>query len=218
MRIIRKLQIALCLVVILTSDVGGVRFQNATLVETSSSIPLIRAKNGPIKIRPKNPGGMKVPYMGIRILNNLDQTDEEPVVLAPFPEEPILLAESEAKEDVAEIIPPKIIPGLVALSPDPVKTLAAEKPPISKMIYWVQLASLRTELQAKEEWERIKIEHSIIVKGLNLTVSRADLGTKGIFYRLLVGPLPDKFTAQEFCLSAKVYKIACLIHRSSPLS
>jgi hypothetical protein len=81
-----------------------------------------------------------------------------------------------------------------------------------KTIYRVQIASVKSEREAKEEWKRLKSKFPVLLRRLNLTVARVDLGLKGVFYRLLIGPLPDKSAAKEFCQSAKERKIACQIH------
>ena len=46
---------------------------------------------------------------------------------------------------------------------------------------------------------------------LSLNVVRADLGPKGIFYRLRAGPLADKATARALCQVLAKKKVGCLV-------
>jgi hypothetical protein len=190
---------------ILISGVGGYLLYNTTTEAPPNGIPLIRAEEEPIKTKPENPGGMDVPNLGVEVLN--PDKFNTAVVLGPPPEEPALLPETPTTEDVAGIIqpPPLSEPGL-EINPVPTETTDLET------TYRVQIASVKSEWEAKDEWKRLKLRYPILLQRLNLSVARVDLGEKGVFYRLLIGPLPNKAAANEFCLSAKNRKLACLIH------
>jgi hypothetical protein len=188
------------------AGIGGY-FLHGTATELHSNIrPLIRAPEGPIKSRPKFRGGMKVPYMGVEVLNS--PNTDAPVFLKPLPEEPILFPETPTAEDVAGIKRPT--PSLI---PDAVEKPAHDVIKKSETIYRVQIASVKSVLEANQEWKRLNSKYPILLRRLKLTVTRVDLNEKGVFFRLLIGPLPDKSAAKEFCRLAKNRKIACLIHR-----
>jgi hypothetical protein len=190
---------------ILISGVSGYLLYNTTMEPPPKVTPIIRAANGPIKSKPSSPGGMKVPHIGVEVLNPLNTNT--PVFMAPSPEEPILFPETPTVADMAGIIqpPPLSAPGL-EINPVPAETTDL------KTTYRVQIASVKSEWEAKDEWKRLKRRYPVLLQQLNLSVARADLGEKGIFYRLLIGPFPGKAAANEFCLSAKKRKLACLIH------
>jgi hypothetical protein len=190
---------------IIFSGVGGYLLYNTTTEAQPNAVPIIRAVDEPIKSKPEIPGGMNVPNLGVEILN--PPNANKPVVLGPSPEEPILFPETPTPEDVAGIIQPPPLS-----EPDAIITPAPAKIPKLNTIFRVQIASVKSEREAKEEWKRLKSKYPVLLRRLNLTVARVDLGLKGVFYRLLIGPLSDKFAAKEFCQSAKERKIACLVH------
>jgi cell division septation protein DedD len=193
---------------VLISGIGGYLLYNTTTEAPPNIIPLIRAVEEPIKSKPKIPGGMNVPNLDVEVLN--PSNFDKPVVLGPSPEEPILFLETPTAEDVAGIIqPPPLSEPKAVVTPAPAEILKLNT------TYRVQIASVKSEREAKAEWERFKSKYPVLLRKLNLTVARVDLDEKGVFYRLLIGPLPDKSAAKKFCQSAKERKIACLIHMTT---
>ncbi len=79
--------------------------------------------------------------------------------------------------------------------------------------YFVQLASVRSDDSARKEWTRLRKANSELFDDLALDVRRADLGDRGIFYRIRVGPFPNRATAQDMCAQIKAAKLACLVVR-----
>ncbi|MCH7554784.1 MAG: hypothetical protein IIC08_02105, partial [Proteobacteria bacterium] len=69
---------------------GWLAYERITAIDPSAP-PLIRADDGPIKIRPKDPGGMAVPDQDKLIYQTLDGGVVEETVerLLPPPEEPL---------------------------------------------------------------------------------------------------------------------------------
>jgi len=58
--------------------------------------------------------------------------------------------------------------------------------------YFVQLASVKSDQGARKEWSRLQKAHSELFDDLPLDVQRADLGDRGIFYRIRIGPFPNR--------------------------
>jgi cell division septation protein DedD len=75
----------------------------------------------------------------------------------------------------------------------------------------IQLAAVKTEQGARQEWGRMQKVHPDLLSDMNLTVQRADLGTKGIYYRIQAGPLPDRTTAEDVCAELKASQQPCLV-------
>lgn len=75
----------------------------------------------------------------------------------------------------------------------------------------VQLASLPSEAAAWEAWKHISGKYSAQVTGLTAMVESADLGTKGIFYRVQTGPFATVAAAQERCSAMKAAGLDCLV-------
>ena len=42
-------------------------------------------------------------------------------------------------------------------------------------------------------------------------LQRADLGERGIFFRMQTGPFPNRATAQDMCLQLKAAKLDCIV-------
>jgi cell division septation protein DedD len=79
--------------------------------------------------------------------------------------------------------------------------------------YFVQLASVKSDEGARKEWLRLKKAHPELFGDLELAVQRADLGDRGIFYRIRTGPFPNRATAQDMCAQIKATKLGCLVVR-----
>ncbi len=80
--------------------------------------------------------------------------------------------------------------------------------------YFVQLASVKSDQSARQEWLRLQKVHPILFDDLALVVQRADLGDRGIFYRIRTGPFPNRATAQDICAQIKAAKLGCLVVRN----
>ena len=57
-------------------------------------------------------------------------------------------------------------------------------PALSAGDYFVQLASVKSDQSARKEWVRLQKVHAELLGDLALDVQRADLGDRGIFYRI----------------------------------
>jgi cell division septation protein DedD len=79
--------------------------------------------------------------------------------------------------------------------------------------YFVQLASVKSDQSARQEWTRLQKVHPALFDDLALDVQRADLGDRGIFYRIRTGPFPNRATAQDMCAQIKAAKLDCLVVR-----
>jgi hypothetical protein len=77
----------------------------------------------------------------------------------------------------------------------------------------VQVASARSEIKAKSEWERVVRQAPELFKGRDPFYTLADLGPKGEYHRLSVGPFSNLKERQDFCAAIVLMKIGCLKHR-----
>lgn len=76
--------------------------------------------------------------------------------------------------------------------------------------YLLQLGAYRSEKEASAAWSRINVKTGRLIDGHNKIVTRADLGAKGVFYRLRVGPFRDKNAALSLCNQLKSKSQACM--------
>jgi len=78
----------------------------------------------------------------------------------------------------------------------------------------VQIASHRRQVDALAEFAGLKRRHPDVIGNYKPSIQRADLGDRGIYYRLRIGPLASKADAANFCESLKTAgKNDCLIRR-----
>lgn len=254
-------------------------------------VPVVRADSTPIKVRPKDPGGMAVPdrdklvYKRMngesappsgmeRLLPPAEEPAPVPAVPRPnamaeapqpaqAPAQPMAAAEAPAAPlppaatqpppaaqpapQVAAAPTPPPIPNTptspvkdgapVSLAPKPLQTSpapAAEptrpktQAPVSAAkstapaatrgaapsaasanAYRIQLGAVRSDAAARKEWQRLKTRHKDVLGGLALSVVRADLGAKGVYYRLRAGPFADRDRAAAACGKLKADKVPC---------
>ena len=77
----------------------------------------------------------------------------------------------------------------------------------------VQIGAVKTDSEAKREGERLKRQHTDVLGPLQLSVHRADLGSKGVFYRIQLGPLASADAAGDVCKKLSARKVGCLVVR-----
>jgi SPOR domain len=79
-------------------------------------------------------------------------------------------------------------------------------------VFRIQIASVRVEDQAQADWFRLVQLHRDLLAGLQMTVSKADLGPeKGVFYRIRAGEFGDRGAAERLCLDLKARGVSCLV-------
>lgn len=79
--------------------------------------------------------------------------------------------------------------------------------------YVLQLASVKSEAAALGEWRRLQKAHRGLLGDMDLDVQSADLGDKGVFYRIQTGPFPNQATAEDFCWQLRAENQDCLVLR-----
>jgi hypothetical protein len=186
-------------------------------------VPLIRADERPTKIKPENPGGMEVPDRDKLIYTQKRAAVEH---LLPPPEKPMPrpTAPSAAARS-ASPQPPPAPAGAGAANPAPLAPsqppagkppakaeVAAAKPATAQKTGGarIQLASVRSEEAARQEWDRLKRANPDLLGSVSATFVRADLGEKGVFYGLQTAPIAD---AERVCGELKRRNVGCIIAR-----
>ncbi len=77
--------------------------------------------------------------------------------------------------------------------------------------YLVQLAAFRSEDAAAVEWSRATSALPEAFIGAQKSVQRADLGARGVFYRLRAGAFRTRRDASAFCDALKAEGRACIV-------
>jgi hypothetical protein len=80
--------------------------------------------------------------------------------------------------------------------------------------YVVQVSSQRSEADAQASYRVLQARHPDLLKGHSSFVQRADLGSRGVYYRAMVGPFASAEQAGQLCTSLKAAGAQCLVHRN----
>lgn len=131
---------------------------------------------------------------------------------APFEADPVRPYVAEQAAPIAVPAPPPPPPRIAAVAPPPAPPPAATQPGKTGGAWRVQLASVRSEAEAQAEWRRLSGRHGDVLKGLSLQVARADLGAKGVYYRVQ-GAGTDEAGAREVCAKLAVLSVGCVVVR-----
>ena len=224
-------------------------------------VPLIRADEKPIKIKPDTPGGLVVPNQDKTVYDrvspgSVQQGPEKllpppplPQIPPPTPPQPPQPVPQAATPSVptapttgapANPPPAASTPPAVATAPTPAPTMGeppkpgpetltppapgappapAAQPPQNQSIanlidtlsgHRIQLASVRTEEQAKATWARLQQSNGDVLGNLTMRAVRVDLGDRGTFYRVQAGPLDDA-GANAACSKLRTRSVDCIV-------
>lgn len=80
--------------------------------------------------------------------------------------------------------------------------------------YAVQLSSQRSEADAQAAFQAMQGRYPAQLGGRRAIIRRADLGSKGVYYRALVGPFANSGEATELCNNLKAAGGQCIIQRN----
>ena len=204
----------------------------------SGDVPLIRADERPTKVKPERPGGMEIPDRDKLIYNPKRTVTEHllpppekpmprPVLPPPVPPPPPQTEAAKSPTGAAPLASaaPETAPAVVQTAQPPQQAAAPpgkapqvppgpSKPTAAKAAGpRLQLGSLRSEEAARQEWERIKQKNTDLLGSLSASPIRADLGDRGIYYRLQTAPVADQAAAERICGELKQRSIGCIIAR-----
>ena len=83
--------------------------------------------------------------------------------------------------------------------------------PATNGAFLIQLAAFRDQASAEQSFARLQRAHPTLLGSLRSDIERADLGDRGVFYRLRAGPLATKETASDLCTKLKAAGQDCLV-------
>ncbi|MBL1234765.1 MAG: SPOR domain-containing protein [Rhodobiaceae bacterium] len=79
--------------------------------------------------------------------------------------------------------------------------------------YVIQIAAFRDVATANAEFASLRAKHSDLLDGMRPDLQRADLGDKGIYYRLRMGFFASKEKASQTCAQLKTRGQGCLVRK-----
>jgi cell division protein FtsN len=190
---------------------------------------VIAAPEGPVRTAPADAGGEATPYTGLKVYTQPVPPDQEAqssalaqasprsapnAVPAPTTEAPPVRLSPETSAVVAA--------PAVSAKPTPAgnapTALAAVEPtapanPRSAVAGGavLQIGAYETQEIADGAWASFKGRHAGVAGTLAEDVQKVDLGAKGIWYRLRMGPFADKAAAAAACEKLKVEGATCFV-------
>ena len=121
---------------------------------------------------------------------------------------------------------PKPAPVAKAMAPAPAKPpapattapkqLAANAPsaaqaPVASGIYLLQIGAYKSQGEADAAWTVYKAKHAALLAGYSPNVAQADLGDKGVWYRLRIAGFSSKDVASALCDRLKADGGGCFL-------
>lgn len=193
---------------------------------------IIAASPGPDKVAPEK-GGDANPYQGLKIYEQPAPPDEEvadddtptgqqtsapalrpqqteakPQQLAESPPQPATAPPRSLAKPAPEKTPavPAVTPAAHATAP-----AAATPAPVAHTAagsMMLQIGSYKSQEEANAAWTAYQKKHPI-AGGYSSDVKQVDLGDKGTWYRLRMGPFDSKSAASDFCDKLKADGANC---------
>jgi hypothetical protein len=109
--------------------------------------------------------------------------------------------------DAAEAAPPPSASAYRDTTPPPAPRATAS----AGGRFHVQVSSQKSESDAESSFRSIQSKYSGVLGGQPHSVRRADLGTKGTYYRAMVGPFATREQAVQLCSSLKSAGGDCVV-------
>jgi SPOR domain len=119
-----------------------------------------------------------------------------PISLEPQPSEPAAAPAARTRTAAAP-------PASTRAAPEATESTAGG--------FVVQLSSQKSEAEAQSSFRSLQAKFPNELGDLQPIIRRADLGSKGVFYRTLVGPFASAQEASQFCASYKAAGGQCVV-------
>jgi cell division septation protein DedD len=87
---------------------------------------------------------------------------------------------------------------------------SAAPPPAAPSGYLLQLTASRSEEEARQLWQQVSGQHKEFA-GRQPLIEKTDIGNLGTFYRLQIGPFPDKGESLKLCNELKQSGVDCFL-------
>jgi hypothetical protein len=178
------------------------------------SVPVVEADPKPIKVKPADPGGLRVPNQGEMIL---ERPQARPQTAPNRGAELAPPAETPAIDRLrAQVAPPSVFapaPQAALALPEPAPEPAVAAPPVPRPVgrVQVQLGALPNEASARAEWDRLSRRAPALFQERTSSVLRLDREGQAPLFRLRTGGFPDVAAARDFCGQVTATGGACVV-------
>ncbi len=143
-------------------------------------------------------------------LANITPVGEDKVIaVEAVPEIPPPVKLAGKKPKIAPV-KPTVVAKIEKSDPEPVSSTS----PAPALGWSVQVASADTEASAWTTWKNMQRKFKVL-SGQSPVVVKADLGAKGIFYRVRLAGFDDQAGAQTACGKLKAKGVSCFISKAA---
>jgi hypothetical protein len=136
---------------------------------------------------------------------------------APEPSTPAAPAAPAKTAEAPKPAEPAAPAAPAAATPSPTKTQTAAAPAAAPTVQpavggsaRIQLAAVKSEASAKEQWAKFQKAHPDLLGVLTLSIQKVTVNGAD-YYRIQAGPLSDKTAAKDLCSKLKAQKQDCLV-------
>jgi hypothetical protein len=152
---------------------------------------------GPVRTRPDEPGGTAPLFSDLKVYQppKAPELEAEASHLSPASSAETALASSNPTSGVT-----------TGAQPEPVKPTPRGVEPA-----YVQIGAYPNRDLAEKAFRQFQIAHGDLAANLLPDIKTADLGAKGVWYRLRVGPFAGKAAAAKSCEKLMKEGVTCLI-------
>ena len=150
--------------------------------------------------------------------------ETQPARITPTPpSQPAQPVQSTRQVEPIQLAAPAAAPAQPVATPAPATTQTVTPTPAATQTaalpasvpagdFIVQLASLRTEDEARATFDRLQNRFGSILSGFSPNIQRADLGDRGIYHRVRLGPM-DRAAADSLCSRYQSAGGECFVQR-----
>jgi hypothetical protein len=160
---------------------------------SAPEIPRIQAEAGPYKIEPPAEAANAPDMVEQGAFNDALQGETEAAAVTPRPAPETAMVEMEAP----------VVSGPAQLTASP--NFVGAGP------YVAQLAALQSEAAVDQAWRRLSSRAPQLFAHARLDTQRADLGQRGVYYRVRAGYFADRENASRFCERIRQMGQDCIV-------
>jgi hypothetical protein len=134
------------------------------------------------------------------------------------PQESAVIKEAQNIGELIESLPQETVEefgsGVAEMDTAAVSRASGNIPSATSGAYVVQVSSVKGAELASKDWEKMLNKYGDLLKSLRPDIQMADLGSKGVYYRLRIGPFDTKEGATRLCNSLKARGQDCLVRKT----
>ena len=200
-------------------------------LKTPADLIIVKAVDGPIKVKPLDAGGTNVAHQDLLVIDILkngiahsgDVEMLRPNVSKPEPppidggKSATTTADKKSANDFSENTTSGTI-SETETAKTPEKTEKINKKMLSKQTdgpaFVIQLAAFRSSEKAEEIASLLSVKHDSRLDGIKLQTMRLDTGANGIFFRVVSPPLP-RAEAETACTNLRRAGQDCFLRKLS---